>query len=112
VQADAFEYQQRLNRDQHRRVDEISVQLAFLDKHETVVINKMRKNQRRLPDYPIIQRRRNMTLEEHRRVIWLRFGCLDSMDRPWYSSKEVFLMTGVKPSAQYNIIKRWLQHGK
>lgn len=53
-----------------------------------------------------------MTLEEHRRVIWLRFGCLDSMERPWHSSKTVFEMTGVKPSAQYNIIKRWLQHGK
>ncbi len=84
------------------------MQLAFLDKHETVVINKRRKNQQRLPDYPIIQKRRNMTIEEHRRVIWLRFGSLDSMDRPWYSSKEVFMMTGVKPSAQYNIIKRWL----
>ena len=112
MQADPFEDQQRLTREQHRRVDEISVQLAFLDRHETVVINKIRKNQRRLPDYPIIQRRRNMTIEEHRRVIWLRYGCLDNIDRPWYSSKEVFEMTGVKPSAQYNIIKRWLQHGK
>ena len=45
-------------------------------------------------------------------MIWLRFGCLDSMERPWHSSKVVFEMTGVKPSAQYNIIKRWLQHGK
>ena len=53
-----------------------------------------------------------MTLDEHRRVIWLRFGSLESMEKEWHTSKEVFLMTGVKPSAQYNIIKRWQQHGK
>jgi hypothetical protein len=47
-------------------VDEIAQQLSFLDQHEFVVINKRRKNQRKLPDYPIIKQRRNMTLEEHR----------------------------------------------
>ena len=45
-------------------------------------------------------------------MIWLRFGSLDGMETAWHTSKEVFLMTGVRPSAQYNIIKRWLQHGK
>jgi hypothetical protein len=111
-QVDQFEHQQRLTRDQHRRIDEIAQQLAFLDRHETVVLNKVRKNARQLPEYPVIQHRRNLTLEEHRRVIWLRFGSLDSMDKPWHSSKEVFLRTGVRPSTQYNIIKRWLLHGK
>ncbi len=53
-----------------------------------------------------------MSLDEHRRVIWLRFGSLDSMDRPWHSSKAVCEMTGVRPSAQWNIIKRWLLHGR
>ena len=53
-----------------------------------------------------------MSLDEHRRVIWLRFGSLDCMDRPWHSSKEVFQMTGVRPSAQWNIVKRWLQYGR
>ena len=77
-----------------------------------MVLNKVRKNARQLPEYPVIQHRRNLTLEEHRRVIWLRFGSLDSMDKPWLSSKEVFLKTGVRPSTQYNIIKRWLLHGR
>ena len=45
-------------------------------------------------------------------MIFLRFGSLDSFERMHYTSKEVFLMTGVRPSTQYNIIKRWLQHGK
>ena len=53
-----------------------------------------------------------MSLDEHRRVIWLRFGSLDSMDRPWHSSKAVFEMTGVRPSAQWNIVKRWLLFGR
>ena len=101
-----------MTRDQHRRIDDIAQQLAFLDRHETVVLNKVRKNARQLPEYPVIQQCRNLTLEEHRRMIWLRFGSLDSIDRPWLSSKEVFLKTGVRPSTQYNIIKRWLLHGK
>jgi hypothetical protein len=34
------------------------------------------------------------------------------MDRPWHSSKAVCEMTGVRPSAQWNIIKRWLLFGR
>jgi hypothetical protein len=51
-------------------------------------------------------------LDEQRRVIWLRFGSVDKFEKMHHTSKEVFEMTGVKPSAQYMIIKRWLQHGK
>jgi hypothetical protein len=64
------------------------------------------------PAFERIKTRRNLTLDEHRRVIWLRFGSLDKFERMHYTSKEVFEMTGVKPSTQYMIIKRWLQHGK
>jgi hypothetical protein len=53
-----------------------------------------------------------MSLDEHRRVIWLRFGSLESMEEQWHSSSHVFQITGVRPSAQYKIIKRWLEHGK
>ena len=109
-QTDQFDYQQRLTRDQHRRIDEIAQQLAFLDRHETVVLNKVRKNARQLPEYPVIQHRRNLSLEEHRRVIWLRFGSLDSMDTPWHSSKEVFLRTGVRPSTQALAAPRQAHH--
>ena len=45
-------------------------------------------------------------------MIWLRFGSLDSMEEQWHSSSHVFQMTGLRPSAQYKIIKRWLENGK
>ena len=56
--------------------------------------------------------RRNLTLEEHRRVIYMRFGSLDCMEKAWLTSKEVFMRTGVRPSTQYNIIKSWIINGK
>ena len=34
------------------------------------------------------------------------------MERKHYTAMEVFQMTGVKPNAQYMIIKRWLMNGK
>lgn len=68
--------------------------------------------QQRQPAFQRINNRRNLSLDEHRRVIWLRFGSLDQFERMHYTSKEVFQMTGVRPSTQYMIIKRWLQHGK
>jgi transposase len=71
-------------------VDEIAECLKYLDVHEAVTINKRRKNAKERPSCPIIIHRRNMSLDEHRRVIWLRFGSLDSMDEQWHSSSQVF----------------------
>ena len=59
--------------------------------------------------YPIIIRRRLLTLDEQRRVIWLRFGSLDSMDRRWHTASAVKDMTGVSYSTQHKLIKRWLE---
>jgi uncharacterized membrane protein len=50
-----------------------------------------------------------LTLDEQRRVIWLRFGSLDSMERRWHSATEVKKMTGVSLSNQHKLIKRWLE---
>ena len=36
VREDPFEYQLRMTREQHRKVDEISQQLAFLDSKEMI----------------------------------------------------------------------------
>ncbi len=55
--------------------------------------------------YPIIIRRRMLTLDEQRRVIWLRFGSLDNMERRWHSATEVKEMTGVSLSNQHKLIK-------
>ena len=95
-----------------RRKTDIEERLEFLEKDVKVKLNGQRKNAKKLPPYPIIIRRREMTLEEHRRVIWLRFGSLDSMEHVWHRSCEVHKITGVCPGAQYKIIKRWLQNGK
>ena len=52
-----------------------------------------------------------LTLDEQRRVIWLRFGSLDSMERRWHSAAEVREMTGVSYSTQYKLVKWWLEKG-
>ena len=52
-----------------------------------------------------------LTLDEQRRVIWLRFGSLDSMARRWHSAAEVREMTGVSYSTQYKLVKWWLERG-
>ena len=44
-------------------------------------------------------------------IIFLRFGSLSDESRPWLGAMEVFLRTGIKMSTQYNIIRRWRQHG-
>ena len=103
VQTDLYEYQLRMTREQHRCVDDIAQQLAFLDSKEMIQLK-----QQRPPAFQRIKNRRNLSLDEHRRVIWLRFGSLDQFERAHYTSKEVFQMTGVRPSTQYMIIKRWL----
>ena len=60
----------------------------------TVAINK-----KPLRDsYPIIILRRMLTLDEQRRVIWLGFGSLKSMERRWHTAAEVKEMTGVSYS--------------
>ena len=103
VQTNLYECQLRMTREQHRRVDDIAQQLAFLDSKEMIQLK-----QQRPPAFQRIKNRRNLSLDEHRRVIWLRFGSLDQFERAHYTSKEVFLMTGVRPSTHYMIIKRWL----
>jgi hypothetical protein len=50
-----------------------------------------------------------LTLDEQRRVIWLRFGSLDSMERRWHTASAVKDMTGVSYSTQHKLIKRWLE---
>jgi hypothetical protein len=36
--------------------------------------------------YPIIIRRVHKSIDEQRRVIWLRFGSLDAMEKQWHSA--------------------------
>ena len=85
----------------------IADQLAFLESQEMVRIIRPEKVHEPNLAKPF---RRNFTIEEHRRVIWLRFGTLDNRDCIRFTSKVVFQMTGVRPSSQNNIIRRWERH--
>ncbi len=108
--ADVFQastHEPRLTRRQQYRVDMIADQLAFLENRDREEV-RLHKRKRLLP---VVRYRREFTLAEHRRVILLRFGSLDSMERAHHTSKEVFHLTGVKPSSQHSIIKRWVLHG-
>ena len=44
-------------------------------------------------------------------MIYLRFGTLQNDEKRWLRSKEVFERTGVRSSAQANIITRWRRRG-
>jgi hypothetical protein len=88
---------------------DIERSLQFLESGDAKdPIKKVRKNARERPSYPIIIKRRELSLDEQRRVIWLRFGSLDSADVQWHRSCDVFKMTGVLPCTQRKLIKRWL----
>ena len=82
-----------------RRRLELDCQKAFLQEGFRLkaaarpIVNKSKRE-----TYPIIIRRRFLTLDEQRRVIWLRFGSLDSMERRWHSASAVKDMTGVSYS--------------
>ncbi len=71
-------------------------------------IKKLRRNARERPSFPVIIKRRELSLDEQRRVIWLRFGSLDSAEVQWHRSCDVFRMTGVLPCTQRKLIKRWV----
>ena len=55
--------------------------------------------------------RRCFTEAQQRMVIFLRFGSLTSMKRQCKTPKEVHQQTGVRPSSQWNIIRRWREQG-
>ena len=50
--------------------------------------------------YPILISKSFHTLDEYRRVIWLRFGSLDNRDKIWHTPKEVKEITGVNYKTQ------------
>jgi hypothetical protein len=70
-----------------RRRQEVELQLALLQEGFRLrpsapwALGKKSKRE----TFPIIIRRRMLTQDEQRRVIWLRFGSLDSMERRWAS---------------------------
>jgi hypothetical protein len=77
-----------------RRQTDIDAQVMFLSQGRSVQLQKPpRKNaatrnsllQAPQP-YPVIIRRVMKSLAEQRRVIWLRFGSLDAMEKEWHTA--------------------------
>ena len=85
----------------------------FLSQGKTVQLKKPRRSNESLREpYPFIIRRVKKSIEEQRRVIWLRFGSLETMEKQWHTASQVKEMTGISTSCQWKIIKRWLERGK
>jgi hypothetical protein len=64
---------------------DIEKSLAFLEAGDAkALIVKVRRNARERPSFPVIIKRRELSLDEQRRVIWLRFGSLESADVQWH----------------------------
>jgi hypothetical protein len=77
-----------------RRQTDIDAQVMFLSQGKSKQLHKPpRKNaafrisllQAPQP-YPIIIRRVHKSIAEQRRVIWLRFGSLDAMEKEWHTA--------------------------
>ena len=52
-----------------------------------------------------------LSLSAQAMVIYLRFGSILSDEKKWLGPQEVLRRTGVKPSAQSNVIMRWRRRG-
>ena len=71
------------------------LQMGFQQKPSASWLDNTKKKRE---SFPVIIRRRSISLDEQRRVIWLRFGSVDSIERRWHTAKEVQDMTGVNYS--------------
>ncbi len=92
---------------------DIDAQIMFLSQGKTVQLRSPQRTNAAQPEpYPFIIRRVMKSIDEQRRVIWLRFGSLDSMEKQWHTASQVKEMTGISTSCQWKIIKRWLERGK
>ena len=95
-----------------RRKVELDTQIAFLQEGKQVRLDSWpRKLKAQQEPYPLIIRRKFRTLDEYRRMIWLRFQSLTSMDYQWHTAKQVLEMTGVSYKTQYAMVGRWVERG-
>jgi len=61
--------------------------------------------------YPILIRKKFHSLDEQRRVIFLRFGTLENREKIWHTANQVKELTGVSMKTQYGMIRRWVERG-
>jgi hypothetical protein len=76
--------------------------LRFLDAHAKEEVPRRKANKELKLKAPSL-----FSLSTQALVIYLRFGTISNDSQKWLSPKEVLYRTGVKPSAQTNLIKRW-----
>ena len=95
-----------------RAKQEEATQIEFLMEGKQETITPWPRPRKEKPrKYPVLIRKSFRTLDEYRRVIWLRFGSLDSRDKIWHTPKEVKEITGVNYKTQYGMVKRWVERG-
>jgi transposase len=106
--ADAFGPDDPLDRVTNRRLQPPSAfdMLQFLKSMEEVQLPRLRRKKE-----PVPRIARPYTVAQQAFAIYLRFGTIRNDSKPWLSCKEVFLRTGIKPTAQANMIKRWRKRG-
>ena len=91
---------------------ELDSQIAFLLENKQLRLNTWPQKQKTKQEpYPAIIKKKFRTLDEYRRVIWLRFQSLTSMDYQWHTAKQVLEMTGVSYKTQYAMVRRWVERG-
>jgi hypothetical protein len=67
---------------------ELDNMIAFLQEGKQVRLDSWpQKPKAKQEPYPVIIKKKFRTLDEYRRVIWLRFQSLTSMDYQWHTAK-------------------------
>lgn len=85
---------------------DVSEILQFLDAH-----SRQKEPSRRVKKGFKVKLPPPFSLSTQALVIFLRFGNIHNDRKTWLSPKEVLQRTGVRASAQSNIIRRWRQRG-
>ena len=89
-----------------RQYNDVGDILQFLDAQSPEVEPKKR------PDKPFkFKQPGPFSVSTQALVVYLRFGTIKNDEKRWLSSGEVLKRTGVRSSAQANIIARWRRRG-
>jgi len=102
----SYQAENELQNSKRRHLNDVSELLQFLDAQKP----PKKPQERKLKPFKF-KRPGPLSVSVQALVIYLRFGRLYSDKIRWLRPMEVLKRTGVRPSAQCNIIKRWRRRG-
>jgi len=102
----SYQAENELQNSKRRHLNDVSELLQFLDAQKPPKEPPERKEKAFK-----FKRPGPLSVSAQALVIYLRFGRLDSDRNKWLKPLEVLKRTGVRPSAQSNIITRWRRRG-